>query len=464
MTAPSGMDALSGLWRQAGGEAEALNDITLTGEDPALPSIFRVGTAAQATIGAASLAAAEVWRARTGRRQKVALDMRAAAVAFRSELYTHVVGKPREEHWADVSGYYRTRDDRWIQLHCQYPHLRAGVLKVLGVEDDRAQVTAAVAEWDGLALETRCREDKLCVALIRSPEEWAAHPQAQAVATLPVFEITKIGEAPPEPLPAGADRPLSGIKVLDLTKVLAGPVCGRTLASHGAQVLRIGARHLPVLVPLAMDTGLGKRSAFIDLRAETDRATLRELALSADVFAQGYRPGTISGFGFGPEELAALRPGIVYVTLSAYGHEGPWRTWRGFDSLTQSASGICHEGMMAAGTGQPHPLPCQALDHGTGYLAAFGAMMALKRRAEEGGSWMVRVSLAQTGRWIDGLGRMEGLHLAKPKENEIADLLEVHDSPYGKVSHVKPPETLSETPARWDSGPVPVGHNEAAWV
>ena len=464
MKAPSGMDALADLWSIGGGEAEALDDISLTGEDPALPSIFRVGTTAQATIGSASLAAAEVWRARTGRRQRVSLSMRDAAVSFRSELYTHIVGKPREEHWADVSGYYETRDGRWIQLHCQYPHLRAGVLKVLGVADDKAAVTAAVAEWDGLALETRCREDKLCVALIRSPEEWAAHPQAQAVASLPLFEIVKIGEAPPEPLPEGADRPLSGVKVLDLTKVLAGPVCGRTLASHGAQVIRIGAKHLPVLVPLAMDTGLGKRSAFIDLREEADLATLREMARTADVFAQGYRPGTISGFGLGPEELATLRPGIVYVTLSAYGHEGPWSSWRGFDSLTQSASGICHEGMMAAGTGKPHPLPCQALDHGTGYLAAFGAMMALRRRAEEGGSWMVRVSLAQTGRWIDGLGRVDGLHLSKPKEDEIADLLEVHDSPHGKVSHVRSPEILSETPARWDTGPVPIGHNEAAWV
>ena len=464
MTVPSGMDALAGLWSIGGGEAEALNDITLTGEDPALPSIFRVGTAAQATIGAASLAAAEVWRARTGQRQKVSLSMRDAAVSFRSELYTHVVGKPREEHWADVSGYYKTRDDRWIQLHCQYPHLRAGVLKVLGCDDDKAQVTAAVAKWDGLALETRCREDRLCVALIRSPEEWAEHPQAKAVAGLPVFEIIKIGEAPPEPLPKGGERPLSGVKVLDLTKVLAGPVCGRTLASHGAQVMRIGAKHLPVLVPLAMDTGLGKRSAFVDLREEKERETLREMARTGDVFAQGYRPGTMSGFGLGPEDLAAIRPGIVYVSLSAYGHEGPWKTWRGFDSLTQSASGICHEGMMAAGTGKPHPLPCQALDHGAGYLAAFGAMMALKRRAEEGGSWMVRVSLAQTGRWIDGLGRMDGLHLAKPKEDEIADLIEVHDSPFGKVSHVKSPEIMSETPARWDTGPVPVGHNEAGWV
>ena len=187
------------------------------------------------------------------------------------------------------------------------------------------------------------------------------------------------------------------------------------------------------------------------------------MARDADVFVQGYRPGTITERGFSPNDVAALRPGIVYVTLSAYGHEGPWKAWRGFDSLTQCASGIVHEGMMAAGTGKPHPLPCQALDHGTGYLAAFGAMLALKKRAEEGGTWMVRVSLAQTGRWVDGLGRVDGMAVKNPEATDINDLLEQHDSPWGKVSHVKSPEILSETPPRWVLGPVPLGTHPAAW-
>ena len=354
--------------------------------------------------------------------------MRAAAAAFRSEIYTRVADQPAAALWSPVSGYYRTRDDRWIQLHCQFPHLRDGVLKILGCADDRAAAEAAIAKWDGLALETRCRADRLCVALIRPPEEWRAHPQARALAGLPVIEIIRIGDAPALPLPPLGDRPLSGIRVLDLTKVIAGPVCGRTLASHGAEVLRVGAAHLPFMEPLVIDTGLGKRSAFLDLRNAADCETLASLTRDADIFVQGYRPGTIAGRGFGPEQVAALRPGIVYVTLSAYGHAGPWNTWRGFDSLTQSASGIVHEGMLAAGTGKPHPLPCQALDHATGYLAAFGAMVALKRRAEEGGSWMVRISLAQTGRWIDGLGRVDGLAVKNPEESEISDLLETHDT------------------------------------
>lgn len=460
---PSSIDALTRLWSIAGADRDALGHIELTGEDPALSSIFRVGTAASASIGAASLAAAEVWRARTGRTQQVSLDMRAAAVAFRSEIYTRVGDQPPAPIWAPVSGYYQTRDDRWVQLHCQFPHLREGVLKILDCADDRAEAEVKIGQWDGLELETRCRADRLCVALIRSPEEWVAHPQAQALAGLPVLEVVKIDDAPPTPLPPAADRPLSGIRVLDLTKVIAGPVCGRTLASHGAEVIRVGAEHLPFVESLVIDTGLGKRSCFIDLRRESGRDVLAGLTGGADVFVQGYRPGTIAGHGFGAEQVAALKPGIVYVTLSAYGHAGPWSTWRGFDSLTQSASGIVHEGMQAAGTGKPHPLPCQALDHATGYLAAFGAMVALKRRAEEGGSWMVRVSLAQTGRWIDGLGRVDGLGAQNPTEAEIGDLLETHASPFGPVTHVTSPEILSETPPRWDTGPVPLGTHAPAW-
>ena len=179
---------------------------------------------------------------------------------------------------------------------------------------------------------------------------------------------------------------------------------------------------------------------------------------------QGYRPGTIARRGFAPDELAKIKPGIVYVTLSAYSHKGPWRDWRGFDRLTQSASGIVYEGPIAAGTERPPPLPCQALDHGTGYLAAFGAMVALKRRVEEGGSWMVRVSLAQTGQWIDRLGRVDGLSVVNPEEKDIGDLLETHTSPWGDVLHVKSPEVMSETAPFWEKGPVPVGTHTASWV
>ena len=458
------MSILAELWNLVAGGKDALNYITLLGADPILPSNFKVGTAASVTIGAASLAALEVWRARTGREQSITLTMRDAAIAFCSEHYTEVDNKAvMQSFWSPASGHFKDKDGNWIQLHCQYPHLRDGILEILGCENEESSVKKAVASWNGAELEFACREKGLCVALVRSAQDWTEHAHAKAISTLPVIEIIKLGDAPPEPLPSDGQQPLSNVNVLDLTKVIAGPVCGRTLASYGANVMRVGAKHLPFIEPLVIDTGLGKKSTFLDLRDPTDNDKLKLLLRDADIFVQGYRPGAIAKHGFGPEEVAAKRPGIVYVNLSAYGHVGPWSSWRGFDSLVQSATGIVHEGMIDAGADRPLPLPCQALDHATGYLAAFGAMIALKRRVEEGGSWMVRVSLAQTGKWFNDLGRVEGLETKKPTRTEIAGLLQKHDSPFGIIEHVRPPETFSETQPYWSSGSVPLGSNEPRW-
>ena len=458
------LEALSEIWSLADGNSDALKYITVSGTDPILPSNFKVGTAASVSIGAASLAALEVWRARTGREQTITLNMRDAAIAFCSEHYTEVDKKAvMESFWSPVSGYFNDKDGNWIQLHCQYPHLRDGVLEILGCENEEFSVRRAVESWGGAELEFACRERKLCVALVRSAKDWSEHPHAKALSGLPVIEILKIGDAPAESLSSDEQQPLSGANVLDLTKVIAGPVCGRTLASYGASVMRVGAKHLPVLEPLVIDTGLGKKSTFLDLRDPADNKKLDGLLRDADIFIQGYRPGAIANHGFGPEEVAAKRPGIIYVNLSAYGHVGPWSTWRGFDSLVQSATGIVHEGMIDSGTNKPFPLPCQALDHATGYLAAFGAIIALKRRLEEGGSWMVRVSLAQTGEWFNDLGRVEGLKTKKPARVEISDLLEKHDSPFGVIEHVRPPENFSETQPYWSTGSVPLGSNEPRW-
>ena len=252
--------------------------------------------------------------------------------------------------------------------------------------------------------------------------------------------------------------------MLELTRVIAGPVCGRTLAAHGAEVLHISGPHLPA-AGLGVDTGRGKRSAHLDLREERDRATLRGLAESADVFVQGYRPGAIAGRGFSPEALAELRPGIVCVSLSAYGHLGPWGGKRGFDSLVQTASGINESESAAAGKpGEAKPLPCQALDHATGYVMALGAMAGLLRRAEEGGSWLVRAALAGTGRWFRGLGRVEsGLAAADPGVENIADLLETTQSPFGRIETVRHAARLSRTAPYWADPPVPLGTHPAVW-
>ena len=271
----------------------------------------------------------------------------------------------------------------------------------------------------------------------RSFEEWDRHPQGIAVGALPVFSIERIGEAPPQPLPQAA-RPLGGVRVLDLTRIIAGPVCGRTLAAHGADVLLVTAPHLPAIEPLVIDTGRGKLSCQIDLRDAAGQATLHALARDADVFVQGYRPGALPSLGFGPEQMARLRPGIVYVSLSAYGHVGPWAGRRGFDSLVQTATGFNVAEAQAAGTDRPKPLPAQALDHAAGYLMAFGAITALARRCTEGGSWHVRVSLAQVGNWLRRLGRIEqGLACDDPSFDDVRDLLEEQDSGFGRLTAVR---------------------------
>jgi len=453
---------LGELWRWAGEDLAALDWAQLTGGDPVLPSDFKIATVAAASIAAAGLAAAELWRLRSGRRQHVAVDARAAAAAFRSERYLRVDGRTPPGAWHPVSGFYRAGDERWIQLHCNFPHHREGALRVLGCDGIRDAVTAAVAKRKAAELEDGLAAAGLCAGMVRAPAEWQQHPQARAVATLPLFEIVRIGDAPAEAAGRG-ERPLSGVRVLDLTRVIAGPVCGRTLAGHGADVLLVTAEHLPAIEVHLMDGGFGKRSARLDLRRADHLEQLRVLMRHADVVCQSYRPGALAARGLSPEDLARLRPGIVYVTLSAYGHVGPWRERRGFDSLVQSVSGIAHEGGVAAGTDGPRHLPAQALDHATGYLAAFGAMVALARRAREGGSYLVRVSLAQTGRWLDRHGRVAGHGVPDPRVEDVEAFLQTTATPFGVLRHVSPAPILSETPASWARPSVPLGTHAPEW-
>src|SRR3954471_10670180 len=275
--------ALAALWQHAGQSAAALDAMTLTGAEPALPSSFAIGTAAQASIGATALAAAELWRLRMGRQQQVTVDMRDAAIEFRSERYMRVAGEAAKELWDTVAGLYRCGDGRWVRLHTNFPHHRDGVLKLLGGEYSREAVRRALDGWDAEKFETAAAEAGLVVTMARSFAEWDAYPQGRAVARLPVFSIEKIGDAPPQPLPSG-DRPLSGVRVLDLTRVIAGPVCGRTLAAHGSDVMLVTAAHLPQMGPLVIDSGRGKLSTFVDLREPAGRGTLGGLLREADVF------------------------------------------------------------------------------------------------------------------------------------------------------------------------------------
>jgi crotonobetainyl-CoA:carnitine CoA-transferase CaiB-like acyl-CoA transferase len=456
---------LADLWSSAGGDPAALDAVVLTGEEPALPSSFRVGALAQTAIAAAGLAAAQLHRQRGGPAQTVSVDMRHAAIEFRSERYLRIAGKPPGPAWDKIAGVYSTGDGRYVRLHTNFPHHRDGILKLLGCKYEREAVQAALAKWEAEKFESAAALAGLVATMMRSPAEWAAHPQGRAVAGLPLLDMRRIGEAPARPLPPAGERPLDGIRVLDLTRVIAGPVCGRTLAAHGADVMRITAPHLPGLPELDIDTGRGKLSASLDLRADEERERLAALLREAHVFVQGYRPGAIARHGFSPEACAEMRPGIVAVSLSAYGHAGPWSSRRGFDSLVQTASGINHAEAAVAGIlPRPKELPAQALDHAAGYLMAFGAMMALARKARDGGSWHVQVSLARTAHWLASLGRLDdGFSCPDPAFADVADLTGEMDSPQGRITYVRHAARLSATPAHWLRPPVPLGTHAPVW-
>jgi crotonobetainyl-CoA:carnitine CoA-transferase CaiB-like acyl-CoA transferase len=462
ISAPNAKHMLAALLSGAGFDEAALSDVDLTGAEPVLPSSFAVGTAAQATIAATALAAAEVWHLRTGRRQRVRVDMRHAAIEFRSERYSRVDGKAPDDLWDAIAGLYRCGDGQWVRLHTNLPHHRDGLLRLLGVPHDKAAVQRALDSWQAEALESAAADAGLVVTACRSFAEWDQHPQGQAVAKLPLFSIEKIGDAPMQKFPA-AERPLAGVKVLDLTRIIAGPVCGRTFAAHGADVLLITAPHLPSMQPLVIDTGRGKLSGFVDLREANGRETLAALLRDADVFVQGYRPGAMAAHGFSPNEAARIRPGIVYVSLCAYGHEGPWAGRRGFDSLVQTATGFNVAEAEAFGSREPKPLPAQVVDHATGYLLAFAAMAALMRRATVGGSWHVRLSLAQTGFWLRRLGRIDGMTCADPGFDDVSDYLEEMLSGFGRLTAVRHSAEMSETPPYWARPSVPLGTHAAEW-
>ena len=462
-------DALRTILPVAGLDPERARAIEFTGGlDPILPTSLKIGETAAACLGAIGLAVSDLWQLRTGRQQEAAVDTRKATASLRSGHYLKMEKAEVSHERNPVMGMYPARDGHWSYIHANFPNHRAAALKVLGCAEDKAAVRAAVAKWDALELEEAIIAAKGAGGMVRSMAEWAKHPQAAALATLPLFEIVKIGEAPAEKLPDG-DRPLSGVRVLDLTRVLAGPSSARTLAEHGADVLKITAAHLPNLGYQEFDTGHGKLSAQLDLRDAAQLQTLKDLARETDVFVQGYRPGTLSNRGLSPEELAKARPGLVYVSLCAFSHVGPWASRRGFDTVVQNVSGITtRQGQLFPGA-EPGPqfYPVSAIDYLTGYLMAFGALVALKRRATEGGSWLVRCSLAQTGRWLVGRGEVPESQLHDiPKEFTPAELdrwsME-SQTPAGKLRHLSPTLQLSETQPYWARPTVPLGYHQPVW-
>lgn len=462
-TAVSLRATLDELMTLGGLPSSAAERVDFTGDDPVLPTRYRIGTAGAGVLAATGVAASELWKLKTGRGQTLSVDVPSAAVSLRSSRYMRIAGRAPDREFAPLMQFYPTGDGRWFFLHTNFPNLRDQALRILGCGDDVDAVARAIGRWPGEALETALHEGGACGGFVRTHAEWDRHPHAQAIAALPALEIIRIGDAPPRPLPPG-DRPLSGVRVLDLTRVIAGPTASRTLAEHGADVLKITRAGLADSGQLDLDTGIGKLSARLDLREKDQHARLRELIGTADVFSQSYRPGTLAARGFGPEALAELRPGIVYVTLSAWSHVGPWRFRRGYDTVVQAATGMAEASGDQAG---PRHLPVSAIDYVSGNLMAYGAMVALLRRATEGGSWLVRASLVTAGRWIVERGVLppdawRGAPADLPDER-IADLCTEVDAPDGRIRYLAPIVKMSETPPHWSRPPVPLGYHPAAW-
>jgi crotonobetainyl-CoA:carnitine CoA-transferase CaiB-like acyl-CoA transferase len=443
------------------------------GDDPILPTPLPVASAAAAALGLGAAAAGEIWRLRGGSRQDTSVDLKAAAASLVSFSLLRLNGKavPRRAENNATVGIYRGMDGRYIHLHGGFPHLERRTLDLLNTENNADSVAEAVAKWNAFALEDALAYMNQCGAVIRTEEEWQASPQGRALARMPPIMLKRIGDAPPLRLD-DSEMPLRGIRVLDLTRVLAGPSCGRTLASYGADVLGVRSPNLPTIDLFDLDTGLGKRSAFLDLAKPGHAEVMRGLIRGAHVFVDSYVPGALAKLGFSPEALAHLSPGIVHVAISCYGTEGPWAHRRGWEQLAQSATGIAVEqgafAAMRAGSRResvPRLIPAAACDFITGYLAAAGAIAALLKRMREGGSWRVEVSLCATAQWLQALPRIETGRVPEgwnPLEG-LDGYFQSCETTRGRLEHLAPVVRMSKTQPVWKLPPPEQGADQPRW-
>ncbi|MGM0347929.1 CoA transferase [Streptomyces sp. Adlamb9] len=467
------MTDIAFAWTALGGDPALLSRVTTAERPGTLAARLPVRRLARACVGACALAAAELGARRTGRAEVpgVRVDDGAVAAAFHSERLLRVDGRAPLS-FAPLSRFWRTADG-WVRTHANYPHHRARLLDALGLPADATPATVAALLAGRTALgteETVHAAGGLAVAL-RTPREWRATEQAALVAARPLVERATLGAAPVRALPpldtaAAPLLPAAGVRVLDLTRVLAGPVATRTLALLGADVLRLDAPWLPELPDQQADTGLGKRSATLDLAARPD--AFEELLAGADVVVTGYRPGALDRFGLSPEALAERHPALVVAQVSAWGAYGPWGSRRGFDSLVQAATGIA----VTEGSAQePGALPAQALDHGTGYLLAAAVLRALTERSRDGAGRAVRLALARTAHWLtDGMPYDAGPEAAgTPRADDVARVpqnawLTEADGPLGRLRYALSPVNFAGGPADWARPPTPWGSDRAAWA
>ncbi|QZD70004.1 CoA transferase [Pseudomonas sp. 3-2] len=430
--------------------------IPFTGEG-ALPSAFAVTDLACASIAAAGQAVAELLQQQTGHLPEVEVDRRLASFWFATSL--RPIGWEAPPLWDPVAGDYATRDG-WIRLHTNAPHHRTAAESVLGTCVDRAAMAAKVAQWASADLEQAVVETKGCAAEMRSWEQWQQHPQGLAVNAEPLVHFSDGEEQDSQPWQGSVARPLAGLKVLDLTRVLAGPTASRFLAGLGAIVLRIDPPtwNEPGVVP---EVTLGKRCARLDLHEPADRAVFESLLKDADILLHGYRADALEHLGFGVERRRQLAPGLIDVCLNAYGWSGPWQNRRGFDSLVQMSSGIAEAGQRWKQADKPTPLPVQALDHATGYLMAASVLRLLAERLRSGRGGSARLSLARTAKLLveHGAGTDEALRPEEVKDQS----LQMEHTPWGPARRLQTPLRIAGAPLQWALPATELGSHRPQW-
>ena len=455
--------------------ADPSEQIEIAGADPFYKTPFKIGESVSAAQTMLGIVANDLWELQHGKRQRLSLDVGHAAAALRTVDYTRkqnkegqYVGVPSSDMMKKMlttTQPWPTKDGKWFLPHLNLPSLTPKVLGVLKCEHSVEGVSSSVKQWEGEALEQAIADANACGGLIRKPAEWLAHPQGRYLSTVPVIEIRKVRDGAPRPI-ASTTRPLDGVRALDLTRILAGPIAGRTLAEHGADVLMVTAPHLPQVEEHVRDTSHGKRSCFLDFEISKQAEIFRDLVATADVVIDGYRPGALTKKGFGREQLFDLCPGLVHLSVSCFGSGGPFKGRAGWEQIAQAVTGICHTHGEAVGAGQPQLVTAPMCDYLTGYMGAIGVMLALARRAKEGGSYEVKVSLCQSAMFIQRQGLLDEFESA-PGSLTSAELeklyVKTNTSNHGQMLTLGPVLKMSETTPRWASPTPNFGLDAPAW-
>jgi hypothetical protein len=447
---------LSAIWHELRGEPDAKKLVSF-GDTGRFGAVFPVTDLATASIAAAGLAAGD-FIALHGPRPTVHADSRLCSLWFEKSL--HPIDWRVPPPWDTIAGDYETADG-WIRLHTNAPHHRAAALRVLGVPADKRAVSGAVSAWSAEHLEKEVLAAGGCAAAMRTQEAWRAHPQGQAVSAEPLIHFRYTNAGARAPVASSTLRPLQGVRVLDLTRVLAGPVATRFLAGLGADVLRLDPPDWSEDAN-APEMTLGKRCARLDLWTRPGKELFAQLLGRADILVHGYRPGALDRLGFSQNERDAIRPGLVDVSLDAYGWTGLWKGRRGFDSLVQMSSGIAAAGMQVLGDNRPHPLPVQALDHASGYFMAAAALRGLREQVQSGRGSIWQVSLARTAALLISSGAAPVTQtLAAPGPNDMAENTE--QTHWGPARRLRPPLTITGTSLHWDRPATALGASAPSW-